>query len=300
MVANGLILPIGTLPPLRGDLQKENGQEVPTIPMPCTSGSSALNQILSPSPSATGSREIVIHDEHIANVTQYAYSELAKLSQVAAIAEASAATSQSSHQKRRSSHSSSNTPTMFIKPSPKGKRPAKGLELRALLDRNRNLLKSREVCRLLSAGQIEKLKKDTLELEKSAQAAKDTSEIQEMEDMMLELATAGDEDGDTQKETPQRLNLRSTQRGKTKLISVKENAKLQRANYEAERKMERTREYELMGRQMSKLNLAKSRHIGRSELHNAGVMEEDNVDVLGLGHGLQDADETGQEADGVW
>lgn len=75
------------------------------------------------------------------------------------------------------------------------------------------------------------------------------------------------------------------------MISVEENAKLQRANFEAEREMERTREYEMMGRQMGRLDLINGeRH--RRRINTSEREEGAEVDVLGLGRRLLDADES--------
>lgn len=71
------------------------------------------------------------------------------------------------------------------------KRPStKKTDLEATLDRNRNLLKSREVCRLLSATQLAKLKSDTLDLERKLQAKSEEA----LEDVMMTLKV---EDGNT-------------------------------------------------------------------------------------------------------
>jgi hypothetical protein len=90
------------------------------------------------------------------------------------------------------------------------------------------------------------------------------------------------------------------------MISTSENAKLQRANFEAEREMERTREYEMMGRQMGRLDLFNGKHTGRQGRRNLSELEEDgggDVDVLGLGPKAEEVDECGmggQEAIEDW
>lgn len=73
------------------------------------------------------------------------------------------------------------------------------------------------------------------------------------------------------------------------MISAQENARLQRANFEAEQELQRTREYETMGRQLGKMDLS-----GRCSKQRASTNEREggDIDVLGLGPGLHDIDET--------
>jgi hypothetical protein len=97
---------------------------------------------------------------------------------------------------------------MFIKASPRANRAMSGMELQMSLDRNRNLLKSPEVRRLLNAGQLEKLKQDTLELEKAAQAAREKMQTQELEHGMMELNVT--DGSDFLADAPRRYNLVGT------------------------------------------------------------------------------------------
>jgi Uma2 family endonuclease len=79
------------------------------------------------------------------------------------------------------------------------------------------------------------------------------------------------------------------------MISAQENAKLQRANFEAEQEEQRKREYELMGRQLGKMDLvsnATSRYSRRSTNDR-----EDEVDVLGLAQDIDESDMAIQESD---
>jgi hypothetical protein len=208
MAGRGLILPTGTLPPLRGDLRDEIIPRQADSPTSPPNESSATSHISSPLPPST-STGLVKHDEHIARVTSHAYSELARLSQVAAIATAMESSSLAKQKQRAPSTSSgSNASTMFIKASPRANRAMSGMELQMSLDRNRNLLKSPEVRRLLNAGQLEKLKQDTLELEKAAQAAREKMQTQELEHGMMELNVT--DGSDFLADAPRRYNLVGT------------------------------------------------------------------------------------------
>lgn len=206
MQGNRLVLPSGSLAPERGDTKQESRPSDNHAVIAATSringdGISTLNQLLSLAPSS--STAIVKHDEDIAKVTNQAYQELARLSQVAAIAAAASSSSDTrqysriaTRQQTRSSrtHPSatpSSSSSMFIKSKPK--KLAKGTDVEILLDRNRNLLKSREICRLLSSSQLDKLKSDTFELEKTLKIQKERDSARELEDALVGLKVDEDD-----------------------------------------------------------------------------------------------------------
>lgn len=307
MPDNRLVLPFGTAPHLRGDAA---AQESP--------GVAAQHLLLSPRP-PTSIVAVGTHNDHIANVTRQANSDRLRLSHAAAAAAPPSLLSvQRYNADATSSTSSTSKASMFIRPRQRPKRPAKAYELQAMLDRNRNLLKSGEVRRLLSAAQLRKLEEDTRDLVRALQDDEGKAAVapheQGLEDVLMELTVqdaAANADGEA---SPKARAVRHTQssslprsphmpssplpmatqgptrRGKAEMMSVEENAKLQRANFEAEREMERTREYELMGRQMGHMSLVTGRDGGKQarKLHNTGD-EEDEVDVLGLGKRLDEA-----------
>jgi hypothetical protein len=178
MQGNGLLLPSGILPPIRGNAAASSNFSSPD------------NLSLVQSNSST-SGVLVKDNGELAREMNQAYLETALLTQAAAIA--SPSSTSSSRMKR--AQASSN---MFIKTKPR-KTPTKKTDLEALLDRNRNLLKSREVCRLLSASQLEKLKNDTIQLEKKLQAKNDEGLDQVMKGLKVE-------DGDSEVAASDRLS----------------------------------------------------------------------------------------------
>lgn len=94
---------------------------------------------------------------------------------------------------------------------------------------------------------------------------------------------------------PNNLQTNRSNPRKAKLISAEENAKLQRANFEAEQEMQRKRQYELIDKDLGSMNLVtndQSRH-WRSNT----IDREEEVDVLGLGRDRQDINMTVQEID---
>ena len=308
MPDNRLVLPSGTAPHLRGDAA---AQESPGVP--------AQHLLLSPRP-PTSIVAVGRHNDHIASVTRQANSDRLRLSQAAAAAlpPPSLLSVQRYNADATSSTSSTSKASMFIRPRQRPKRPAKAYELQTMLDRNRNLLKSGEIRRLLSAAQWRKLEEDTRDLERALQDDEGKAAVPPhehgLEDVLMELTVQDAAANADREASPTASAVRHTQssslprsphmpssplpmatqgptrRGKAEMMSVEENAKLQRANFEAEREMERTREYELMGRQMGHMSLVAGRDGGKQarKLRSTGD-EEDEVDVLGLGKRLDEA-----------
>lgn len=337
MQGNRLVLPSGTLAPVRGDTKQDSRPSpynqasiaAPLSPPTNNKEISTLDQLLNPAPSS--STAIVKHDQDIAKITSQAYQELARLSQVAAIAAASSSDARqgsriATRQQTRSSRTPSAMPSssscsMFIKSKPK--KVARGTDVEILLDRNRNLLKSREVCRLLSSSQLDKLKSDTLELEKSLKAKRENDSAQELEESMVGLRVDKDDNIHPTSLKSSSVSLLAKERGKrnfdsalkffktcslrinlqtirptpgrAKLISAEENAKLQRANFEAELELQRVRQYESIDKQMGTMNLVTSD--SRRHWKSNTIDREEDVDVLGLGRDRQDINMTVQESD---
>lgn len=84
------------------------------------------------------------------------------------------------------------------------------------------------------------------------------------------------------------------------MISAQENARLQRANFEAEKRLQISRDEELIGRQMGKMDLASnasSRYAGSRREGSANEREEDDVDVLGLAQDIDESDMAIQDSE---
>lgn len=200
-----IILPLGSAPPARQNRATTSAQ-VPPLGSSSNSSSTSSAHLSAQAPIASTS--LVKHDEHIARVTLQAYNELERLSQVAQMATSASMVSptrslngsitsplvspRQTHPKTRSRNGTQNgsTSSMFIKPKIKPKRPAKKMELESMLDRNQNLLKSREVCRLLSGPQLDKLKRETQEIEMILQQQDQSKQDGMLEDTMSHLSVS--------------------------------------------------------------------------------------------------------------
>ncbi|PWN94088.1 hypothetical protein FA10DRAFT_299407 [Acaromyces ingoldii] len=253
---------------------------------------------------ASPERSVVVHDQHIAEITSRAYNELEALARAVPpssrqlqppLGPGSAGT------RGATAGPQSSASSLFM---PRSSKNSLGIrkplarcnesELRNILARNTTLLRSVQVQNSLGEARVDRIRRETQEVQDRLDALSLTRSMDETGISSGPHHRPSTEPRYQREESSVRQMLRdekpAPQRGKAQMISFEESEKLQRADFEARQELQKRMDLERVERQMGRMGLGPQ----GSHHQNYGGREDDDDDNGGQSQG-RDEDEEGDE-----